>query len=166
MTIYGSAAGFRIYHEARGRDVSAYDDDAEVDAAGLVASEWLDNTYRSLFKGYKVGDRDAQDREWPRYAVYDPYGRAVSSESVPVEVDNATYEAQLRQLQVPGSLTVDYTPSKYKRVAIAGSVSVEYAGFNQSYETQAQITIVGEILSPLLGGSGSYASLSGSNARV
>jgi hypothetical protein len=166
MTIYGTAAGFREYHTARGVDVSAYDDDAAIEAKLLVASEWLDNTYRSLFKGWKVGTRDVQDREWPRNSVYDNEGNAVSSASVPVEVDNATYEAALRELQSSGTLTKDFIPNKYKRVAIAGSVSVDYAGSSQSSDVQTQLTIVSQILDPLLGGNAYAAALSGSLGRA
>lgn len=165
MTIYGTAAGFREYHEARGRDMSAYDDDATVDARLLVASEWLDATYRRLFKGYKVGDR-TQVREWPRYAVYDHEGRAVASDSVPVEVDSATYEAAWRELQSAGSLTMDYTPNKYRSVNIQGSISVDYAMYGGSADIQTQFAIIDQILDPLLGGNGSYSALTGASARV
>lgn len=165
MTIYGTAAGFREYHEARGRDVSAYDDDAVIDASLLVASEWLDNTHRRLFKGYKVGGRE-QDREWPRHSVFDHEGKAVSSDSVPPEVEYATYEATLRQLITPGSLTLDYIPNKYRSVNIQGSVSVTYAGANGSADIQTQFTIIEQILDPLLGGTGSMSVLSGASVRV
>jgi hypothetical protein len=165
MTIYGTAAGFRQYHEARGRDVSTYDADPAVEAALLVASEWLDNTHRSLFKGYKVGGRE-QVREWPRYSVFDHEGKAVASDTVPVEVENATYEAALRQLITPGALTLDYTPNKYRSVNIQGSVSVVYAGANGSVDIQTQYTIIEQMLDPLLGGTGSMAVLSGPSSRV
>lgn len=165
MTIYGTVDGFREYHEARGRDVSAYSVDAAVEAALLVASEWIDGTHRRLFKGYKVGGRE-QDREWPRYSVFDHEGKQVSSDSVPPEVNNATYEAALRNLVSPGSLTLDYTPSKYRSVNIQGSVSVTYAGVNSVADIQSQFIVIEQILDPLLGGTGSMSVLSGANARV
>lgn len=166
MTIYGTAAGFIAYHEARGRDMSEYDDNAVIEAKLLVASEWLDNTHRSMFKGYKVGARDVQDREWPRYAVYDNSGSAVSSASVPPEVEYATYEATLRELQSAGTLTLDYTPNKYRSVVIHGSVSMVYAGSAQASDVQTTFTIIEQILDPLLGGVGNVSSLSGAATRV
>lgn len=161
--MYGTVAGFRAYHTARGRDVSAYDDDAVVSAALLVASEWLDATYRSSFKGLPsvIGQAD----EWPRVGVYDDYGYAYPSDTVPSLIENAVYEAALRELQTPGTLTLDFTPGKYKRVSIAGSVSVDYALPMQAADIQLQFPIIDQILSPLLGG-GNASALSGAVGRA
>lgn len=165
---YGSAAGFRIYHSARGRNVAAYDDDDEVEAALLVASERNDAKYRSAFAGYKVGYRD-QVREWPRASAFDIYAYSIPSDSVPTEMINATYEAALRQLVTPGSLSVDWTPSKYKRVSIDGAVSAEYTVFGGAMDVQTQFAIIDEILAPILTGgvaAGQASALSGGVVRV
>lgn len=164
MTIYGTAEGYHEYNQARHRAVEKTDD--EITAALLVASEWLDATYRRLFKGYKVGARDVQVREWPRYAVHDHYGSAVSSASVPLEVEHATYEAAWRHLEDATALSRDYTPNKYKSVQIVGAVSVVYAGSSVASDVQQQFPIIDQILDPLLGGTGDVSSLSGSNTRV
>lgn len=162
---YGTATGFRTYHTARGRDVSAYSDDAEVNAAGLVASEWLDAKYATMFPGLKVGQRD-QIREWPRIGGYDRYGYLIASSSVPTEVENATYEAQLRELQAPGALVKDYTPPKYESVSIVGAISVKYRRVDGAMDTQLEIPIVGQILAPILTGCNNASSLSGGLSRV
>jgi hypothetical protein len=168
MSFYGTAAGFRVYHEARGRDVSGalFVDDDDVEASLLVAAEWLDGKYGSLFSGLKVGARE-QVREWPRNGSIDRYGYAIAADVAPVEVINATYEAAYKDRITPGSLSVDWTPGKYKRVSIDGAVSVEYMQFNSVFDLQTRIAMVDQILAPILTGSlGGYSGLSGAIARV
>ena len=163
---YGSAVGFTAYHTARGRaaQIADYDDD-EITPALIVASEWLDARYRSSFPGTKVGMRE-QVREWPRVGGTDADGYAIASSVVPVEVENATYEAALRVLVKPGALSVDYTPPKYDSVSIDGAIAVKYARFNGAMDVQLNIPVVGQILSPLLTGSGVGSSLSGAVFRA
>ena len=163
MTFYGTAAGFRDYHTTRGRDVTDYADDALVEAALLVASEWIDAVYFPASWAYTKTGGSAQDRRWPSIGVMDAYGYAVASDVVPTLVENATYEAAWRHLQSPGSLTLDYTPNKYKRVSIAGSVSVDYA---MSSDIQSRFLIIDQILAPLLAGGGRTSALTGAVARA
>lgn len=161
---YGTAASFLAYHTARGRDVSEYDD-AKVEAALLVASEWLDATwFPPHWPYYKTGG-SSQTRVWPALNVMDRWGYAVASDVVPNRVENATYEAAMRELQSPGALTKDHTPSKYKRVAIAGSVSVDYFD-RDAQAVQTQFPIIGQILDPLMGSWSGMSSLSGAVARA
>ncbi len=166
MAAYGTDDGFEAYHEARGNDLSAIDLD-DVEAKRLVASEWIDGRYGSAFPGYKVGMRD-QEREWPRNAAFDRYGYQVGLIDPPREIDYATYEATLIELTTPGALTVNYTPSKYKRVSIDGALSVEYQTFNSGADAQTQYARIDMILADILTGSGGAAmsSLSGAAVRV
>jgi hypothetical protein len=166
MTFYGTAAAFRDYHTARGRDVTAYDDDAAVEAALLVASEWIDAVYFPPSWPYDKTGGSAQVRRWPTIAVVDKYGDAVASDSVPVRVEYATYEAALRELQSAGALTQDYTPNKYKSVNVQGSVSVVYADRGQAANVQTQFPIIDQILDPLLVGSGMVSALTGAVGRA
>ena len=163
MPDYGTVAGFRAYHIARGRNTDEWDDD-EVEAAKLIASEWLDGRYRGQFPGLKVGQR-AQVREWPRNGGVDRDGYAIPAGSVPAEVENATYEATLRQLATPGSLSVDWTPPKYKRASVDGAVSVEYAMFAGAADVQTRFIVIDDILATILTGCGDTSSLSGATAR-
>lgn len=148
MDQYGSVASFKTYHTARGRDVAAYGDPA-IGAALLVASECLDARYQAKFPGFKIGQR-AQIREWPRTGGIDIYGYSIAVDTVPTEIENATYELALRQLQSPGSLSVDWTPNKYRRASVDGAVAVEYASFGSSTDIQTQFNVVDEILGPIL----------------
>lgn len=145
---YGTYAGFVAYCVARNHSHAVYNE-TDADAARLVASEYLDASYRSSFPGLKVDGR-AQVREWPRTGACDVYGYTVSSAYVPAEVEHATYELMHRELDAQGSLSVDFTPSKYKRVAVDGAVSVEYSNVTDAGELQTKMPIVDQILAPLL----------------
>lgn len=158
MDFYGTAAGFTTYHTARGRDVSAYTT-GEIEISLLVASEWIDGSFRHMWGGEKVGYRDDQVRDWPRSYVYDSDGFLVDPATVPTEIEQATYEATLRHLTDPTVLSPDYTPTRYKRVAVEGAINVEYRNLDAS-SAQQQFLVIGNILSRLLGGSGN-SSLSG-----
>ena len=163
---YGTAAGFRSYHTARGRAVAAYSSDPVVEAALLVASEWIDGKFRTSFGGTKVGQR-AQVREWPRNGAVDRDYYAIDAATVPGEAINAAYEAALRELVIAGSLTVDWTPNKYKRVSVDGAVSVEYAAFDSVADIQTQFAIIEQIIAPILcGRGGNLSGLSGAITRV
>ncbi len=151
-TIYGTRAGYSSYHTARNHSLASHTD-ARVDAALIVASEWIDAVYRMSFPGLKVGMR-SQEREWPREGGMDIYGYAISSASVPTEIINATYEAAYRQIETPGCLSIDWTPSKYKRVSVDGAVSAEYQTFDSIGDAQMRLAIVDQILDPILTGTG------------
>ncbi|HRQ13072.1 MAG TPA: hypothetical protein PK205_07185 [Promineifilum sp.] len=165
--MYGTVEGYKAYHLARGNDIPA-SSDTDIAEGLLVASEWLDGRYRIGFGGLKVGGRD-QVREWPRSGAMDIYGYAVASDSVPREVEYATYEAAAKQLAVPGSLSVDFVPSKYKRASVDGAVSVEWAGYTSAVEVQTQFAIIDQILAPLLVGNPAFPAssmFSGTAERV
>lgn len=162
MDYYGTPSEFSEYHTLRGRDVSEYASTSVI-AALIIASEWLDGSFRHRFPGYKVGMR-AQEREWPRTNVHDSHGYPVSSLSVPIEIEQATYEAAYRHLQEPGSLQVDFAPNKYKRVSIEGAVSVEYQMLDAG-TVQKRFPVIGQLLDRLLGG-GHVSTLSSSTTRV
>lgn len=164
---YGTVDAFQAYWVDRGQQAAIIAfDDPEISAALLVASGWLDAAFRSSFAGIKVGGRD-QIRDWPRNGVQDIYGYYVPNDSIPREVQNATFEAALRQLQTPGVFFKDYTASKYKSVSISGAISVDFA-IGSAYDFQTQMPAVAAILAPVLTamGGGSFSSLSGGVGRV
>lgn len=168
---YGTAAGFDAYLTARGRAIPA-GTDPEKEAALLVASEWIDAVYGGSFSGSKTGVagvRRDQIRAWPRTGAWENIDYSTfPNDAIPREVEYATYEAAQRQMTTPGSLSLDYTPGKYKSVAVSGAISVTYAQFSAAADVQTQFTLIDQILAPLLtgNGDGSFSSLSGSLARV
>lgn len=161
--MYGTEAGYRAYHTARGRDVAGQLN-TTVLAKLLVASEWLDGKYRDRFMGTKVGQQ-AQEREWPRVGVVDCDGYAVSSETVPQAIEYATYEVAYREITAPGTLSRDFTASKYSKVAISGSIDVTFRDQGAG-DVQTQFPIVDQILGSLLGGCSAVSALSGKVVRA
>jgi hypothetical protein len=161
---YGTAAGFQAYHLARGRHTTQHHTD-DVTVALLVASEWLDGAFGYRWPGYKVGNRQQQTRDWPRSWVQDREGYPVDATTVPTEIENATYEAALRHLQDETVLQSDYTPNRYKRVSIEGSVSAEYLSLSAE-QVQVQFPVIGQILAPLLEGNGGVSSISSGVVRA
>lgn len=82
---YGNVAGADIYHADRLNTAWAGDNAAK--AAALVrASQYLDAFY--------IWNTATAD--------------AIASDDVPLRIEQATYEAALRELVSPGSLTPDY----------------------------------------------------------
>lgn len=162
---YGSDSGFRAYHTSRGRDVSAYENN-QIAGARLIASEWIDDSFRDQFQGLKVAPT-TQEREWPRTSVVNYYGYTVSSLTVPVQVERATYEAAYRELQSAGALSTDARAKPYTQVRIEGAIAVTYG--NQDAESlKLQMPIIGQILSFLLYGkhAGPLSPLSGPLVRA
>lgn len=160
MSYYGTPVAALTYHADRGNTAWITAGTDERAAALLRASEYIDGTYRASFQGYKTGGR-AQAREWPRTDAYVfelATWQALDANTVPDEIERATYEAALREL-TPGYLTPDFIPSEGKKsVSVDGAVSVEY----WSPEKQPSIKKIQLILLPLLASDGySTSSLSG-----
>lgn len=167
MDIYGTVDGFLDYHELRANSVpiAAQADDDLITASLGKASEWFDASYLSQFEGFKTGGRD-QEREWPRIGHTDYYGYSIASDLIPREVENAIYEAALADLNSPGALSIDYTPAKFKSVAVSGAVSVQYAEFDNAAEIQTKFASIERIVSTLFRKGNSGAKYSGAIARM
>lgn len=171
--IYGDATGFAAYWAARGVELPGTLDDDAIDAALLVASEWIDGVYGPSFVGHKTSGF-LQEREWPRTsAVVQASGQwgeyhTFATDAIPDRVKNAAYEAAYRHVITPGSLQVDYTPAKYKSVSVEGAISVDYAMFSNASEVQIQISAIDKLLWPLLDQNaiGSVSGLSGPSSRL
>lgn len=164
--MYGTAAAFRTYHEARGRTIPVAWTDTSIEAALLVSSEWIDDKYDDVFVGFKT-DGYTQTRAWPRSAAYsNTYPVYVFDEAeIPQDVIDATYEAAWREANTPESLNADFTPSKYNSVAIDGALDVEYNNSIDAGDVQLQIVKVEAILRPLFDPLKRQSGLSGSTSR-
>lgn len=134
MAIYGTVSDADAYHLARGN--AAWTGDNAVKTAALQrATDYIDGRYRkmtaggcwvSMFRGARTDGR-AQDLEWPRTGATDGEGNEIPDDEVPVEVEHATYEAALRELADPGSLSPTFTPSQQVTREKVGPVEVAYA---------------------------------------
>jgi len=165
---YGDAADFENYFSARGFELPVDWDEDKINAALLVASEWLDSQYEDLWIGYK--NTFQQERSWPRQQAmvqtYPYYN--FKNDEIPIQVIHATYEAAKRELTNTGSLQIDYQPSQYSKVSVYNAVTVEYNSAVSSVgDVQTQIPIIQSLMSILIDGNkgGNSSSLVGRAAR-
>ena len=160
---YGTVVGADAYHLARGNTTWTGDNTAK-EVALLRGSEYVDTTFRSDFPGEKTGER-AQVREWPRSWADDADGNALDPDEIPIEVENATYEAALRELTSPGALQPDYNPAGQQKSVQVDVIKIEYAAPYGADSVLPIITVIRGILAPLLSGSTS-SSIAGRAART
>lgn len=173
---YGSVADFKSYCDARGDITYQSHEDAEIEAALLRASEYIDGRYRTMFPGRPAVLREdgGQPREWPRVSsiglfgsLVDIYGSALPEGQTPVEVQSATYEIAIRELVRPGVMQPDVRKSdRIQSAAVSGAVSVTYGGVASIEDYKLVVTSVLAILAPILTGSGSTSGLAGKRHRV
>lgn len=162
MSFYGAVADADTYHSDRGNSGWSGTDD-EKETALLRGSEYIDHNFRSSFPGYKAGLR-AQTREWPRDWAYDYENNAIPSDEVPIEVEEATYEAALRELTDPGSLFPDFTPGQQTKREKVGPLEVEYTSPQGLASAKVMVTRILGILHPVLTGR-PQSSLAGQSVR-
>lgn len=157
---YGTVEAADAYHAARANAAWAGDDVAK-QAALIRASVYIDGRYRkllasgawqSLFPGVKTEGR-GQTREWPRTGAEDYEGHAIPSDQVPVEVEQATYEAALRELVEPGSLSPDFVAASTVKRQKVGPIEEEFsvaAGADGAASIRPVISIIDEMIAPVL----------------
>lgn len=158
---YGSITAADAYHLARANAPWAGDDAAK-QAALIRASAYIDGKYQfqnacgrweSLFSGSKTGAR-AQPLQWPRTGATDNEGNSIPVDEVPIEIEQATYEAALREIVTPGSLSPDYVATGAIKRQKVDVLEIEYqaaATTPGTVPTRPVITVVDELVAPLLG---------------
>ncbi|MGV6394516.1 DnaT-like ssDNA-binding protein [Pseudomonas caspiana] len=157
---YGSVADADAYHLARANAAWVGDETAK-QAALIRASAYIDGRYRkqlpsgvwvSLFPGTKTAGR-SQSLEWPRTDAADYEDHPLAADEVPVEVERAAYEAAIRELASPGSLSPDYVASQTVKREKVGPIETEFAttaAFAGADAVRPVIRIIDEIIAPVL----------------
>lgn len=153
MTAYGTDAGFTAYATARSHASVGAASPGDRAAARLRASEFLDGRWGGSFIGYRAGGRD-QIRAWPRSFATDAEGWTIQADEVPDEIERATYEAAIRELANPGSLTPDITNAERvtARSESVGSIneSLTYSGGGGVEAQRPILTVLDQILARLV----------------
>lgn len=158
MDHYGTLEGADTYHAARGRAEWGNASADDRTAALVRGSDYIDQRYRGpvgecagqSFPGTKTGGR-AQEREWPRTGATDRSGNPIDWAEIPVEVERAAFEAALRELLQPGSLSPDYIASELVTREKVGPIDISYEGKVESgVPNRPFVTVVDEILAPVL----------------
>ncbi|MBV1814520.1 hypothetical protein KTT58_17385 [Pseudomonas viridiflava] len=157
---YGNVAEADAYHAARGNSAWTGEDMAK-QAALIRASAYIDGRYRklmasgmwqSLFPGVKTEGR-GQAREWPRTGAEDYEGNPIPDDQVPTEVEQATYEAALREIAQPGSLSPDFVAATMVKREKVGPLETEFAiatGADAAGSVRPVISIIDEMIAPVL----------------
>ena len=145
---YGSLAGATAYHTARA-STGWVDSPADAAEAALIrASVWLDGAYGHRWPGTKTDGE--QYLAWPRTGATDYEGFAIADDVVPRAIEHATYEAALRELTTPGSLSPDYTPAQGVKSETVGPISVTYRD-GLGLQVRPIASVVDDILAGLIG---------------
>ncbi|AZR23488.1 DnaT-like ssDNA-binding protein [Xanthomonas vasicola] len=158
--MYGTLAGADDYHLARGNTAWATGSEAARTAALVRGTDYIDGRYQvvlasgrwqSLFPGVRAAGR-GQPNEWPRTGATDNAGAFIGPEEIPGEVERATYEAALRELARPGSLSPDFVASAQAIRKKVGPIEVAYSekGADGGVPNRPVVTAIDEILGPLL----------------
>lgn len=162
MSFYGNLIDAAAYHLARGNAAwAAAASDAIREAALTRGTDYIDGRYRhrfttgrweSMFPGERTAGR-AQDREWPRTGAADYDGNELPDDAAPIEVEHATYEAALRELVTPGSLSPDYVPAQLVKRRKVGPIEREFfepKGEAGDTPNRPVIPAIDEIIAPVV----------------
>lgn len=158
---YGTVADADAYHALRGNTAWAGTEEQKL-AALTRASTYIDalgqrmcgTAWVSIYPGVKTGGR-TQQLAWPRTDAYDTDGVSIPADVVPWEVEHATYEAALREIVTPGSLSPDFVPSQQVKREKVDVLEVEYAvtsNTNGSNPNLPVISTVDKLLAPVMVG--------------
>ncbi|KRG47348.1 hypothetical protein ARC20_03185 [Stenotrophomonas panacihumi] len=159
--MYGTLEGADGYHAARGNTAWGEGSNEARTAALVRATDYIDGRYRyllpsgrwaSMFPGVRTEGR-GQPNEWPRTGAVDYDGNELPIDLVPDEVERATYEAAVRELTEPGSLSPDFVASAQVTREKVGPIDVTYAaaeGEGTATPNRPVVPVIDEILAPLL----------------
>jgi fructose-specific component phosphotransferase system IIB-like protein len=162
---YASASTLITYCNDRAITLPA----GNLSGALIRATQYIEGNYRGRWAGSRTKYRGLQSLSWPRFGayvsdgsridyrtmqlpgVYSDVGYApqvyyIQPNEIPVELVQATCEAAIRELAVPGYLQPDLTVHDIKKES-AGDTSFEY--FN-GYASMPLVTVIEGILSGLL----------------
>lgn len=161
MENYGTLAGADAYHSVRGNAAWTGADAAKL-AALVRASTFIDGmgqrplksgAYTSLYPGTKTGGRP-QLLAWPRTDATDQDGVDIDPVTVPAEVERATYEAALREIAEPGSLSPDYVAAQQIKREKVDVLETEYLAPqgtpNAPNPARPVVSVVLDILTPVM----------------
>lgn len=165
---YGSLEDATVYHSDRGNAAwtASGVTDAQRTAALVRASSWLDGTYGDRYSGKKTGGR-SQELLWPRTGATDVECEEIEEDEIPREIEYATYEAALRELASPGSLSPDYVASERVKQEQVGDLSVTYMeGAGSADDVKPVVSVIDGILASLLRSAKSTTTLFGFSARA
>lgn len=153
MIHYGTIEGALAYHESRGNEAWASVDktDAQRTAALVRASLSLDGQYGNRFGGKPTAGR-SQQLAWPRIGAMDHCSAEfIDADTVPVEIENATYAMAAMELKTPNSTSPNFAAGRLNKREQVGKISRERFGPNDgvSLTLDAQRVQMAEVVDTL-----------------
>lgn len=145
---YVSLADADTYHTSHNAGQWTGEDTAK-EAALRRATMWIDGRYRSRFPGSRSNGR-SQSLEWPRKNAYDTAGDLIGGTEIPNEVVQAVCEAALRELASAGSLSPDIVEAQTVQSESVGPISTTYAAKSGVDAQRPVLTVVDDLLAPVL----------------
>lgn len=130
---------------------------AQIDAAIVRATWYLSESFS--WKGFRRYGRNTtvgtverfQALAWPRYDVLDREGRYVSEDEVPREIQWATAEAALYELENPAALQPVHQDNRPIQTVKAGSVSVTYdTSKNSASQARPRLLAITDLIGEFL----------------
>ena len=150
---YVSVADADIYHASyNGSTDWSGATTAAKEMAIMVATQYIDNTYGSAWKGTRTGS--VQSLDWPRAGVQDQNGFVQASDELPNKLKQAAAEVALRHVQGDDIMVdIDEPGTISEETLKAGPVSttVKYAG---GMGQVVQFSIVDALLQHFIGRAG------------
>lgn len=147
-----SLSVFQTYCAAKGYDLTGFDPETAQETAIRRATMYISNAF--AWPGQRAHGRD-QSLAWPREGVQDAEGWNVPSDEVPVEVKQATCEAAFYELRTPNGLAPTVNLTQQVKSKQVGPMRKEFfAGPMTASAARPVLTIIGDILAPLLAGAG------------
>lgn len=140
MSFYGTVGEADAYHSMRGNDSWSALSTPAKEAALVRAADYIDRffveklasgRYSSLWCGKQV--TTTQPRAFPRDGVTF-YGEAVGDNITPTAIEEASYEAALREASTPGSLLPDYTENTTSGAVVqetVGPLTIKYSDMSK-----------------------------------
>ena len=119
---YGTLAEADAYFAAR-QSASWDSSDSHKEMALRKATDWLDAVYVGKWKGLKA--TSTQALAWPRYGVIDADGYSVDSETIPVKLKWAQFEAAKL---IANGTEMQTTINRAVKSEKIGEIAVEYMG--------------------------------------
>lgn len=147
MANYGTTEGLTAYAGQVGTPLPA----GAAQPALVRATRYIDGRYGSRFTGKRAGGY-AQSLAWPRSGARTREGFAIPADVVPDAVVSATYEAALRELAAPGSLSPDFVAGQQVTKEKVDVIEVTYADASSlgADAIRPVVTIIDEMLADLL----------------
>ena len=147
-----SLSVFQTYCAAKGYALAGFDAETAQEPAIRRGTTYISNAF--AWPGERTTGR-VQSLAWPRDDVEDAEGWAVPSDEVPREVRQATCEAAYYELLNPNGLTPAVNLTQQVKSKAIGPIRKEFfAGPMTASAARPVLTIIGDILAPLLASAG------------